>query len=56
MFNFIFAIFRVILLPFSERLMDIVIGNAILKKENEILKRKRRKNSSSGLVIDYFMH
>jgi len=41
MFKFIVAIFRVILLVFSVRHMDIVIKNAILKKENEILKRKK---------------
>ena len=34
MFNFILTILRVILLPFSAKLMDIVIANAILKKKN----------------------
>ena len=42
MFNFIVTIFRIIFLLFSAREMDIVIKNAILKKENEILKRKKK--------------
>jgi hypothetical protein len=42
MFNFILTIFRVIFLLFSARNIDIVIANAILQKENEILKRKRK--------------
>ena len=42
MFNFIVTIFRVIFLLFSARNEDIVITNVILKKENEILKRKRK--------------
>jgi hypothetical protein len=42
MFNFILTIFRVIFLFFSARNIDIVIANAILQKENEILKRKRK--------------
>jgi hypothetical protein len=37
MFNFILAILRVIFLVFSPKRMDIVMSNAILKKENEIL-------------------
>jgi len=43
MFNFIVTIFRAIFLLFSARHMDIVIKNAILKKENEILKRKKKE-------------
>ena len=39
MFNFILAVLRVIILLLSAKHMDIVIANAILKKENEILKR-----------------
>jgi len=42
MFNFIVTILRVIFLLFSARNIDIVITNALLKKENEILKRKRK--------------
>ena len=55
MFNFIVTIFRVVFLLFSARHMDIVIKNALMKKENEILKRKKRIGSSSGFLIDYFM-
>ena len=40
MFNFILTIFRIMFLLFSARNMDIVLANAIMKKENEILKRK----------------
>ena len=43
MFNFIVMIFRVVFLLFSARDMDIVLKNAILKKENEILKLKKRR-------------
>ena len=43
MFNFILTILRVIFSLFSTKHMDIVIANAILKKENEILKRKKKK-------------
>ena len=41
MFKFVLAILRIIILLFSAKRMNIVIANAILKKENEILKRKR---------------
>jgi len=43
MFNFIVTIFRVVFLLFSSRHMDIVLKNAILKKDNEILKRKKKE-------------
>ena len=43
MFNFILAILRVIFLFLSPKRMDIVMSNAILKKENDILKRQRRE-------------
>ena len=43
MFNFIVTIFRVVFLLFSARQMDIVLKNALLKKENEILKRKNKE-------------
>ena len=47
MFNFILTIFRIMFLLFSARNMDIVLANAIMKKENEILKRKRKDRLNS---------
>ena len=41
MFNLILLIMRSIFFLFSSRQLDILIENAILKKENEILKRKK---------------
>lgn len=43
MFNFILLIMRAILLLYPAWQMDMVVENAILKKENEILKRKKKK-------------
>jgi len=43
MFKFIVAIFRVIFLLCSGRKMNIIIENAILNKEIEILKRKNKE-------------
>ena len=54
MFNFISAILRVIFIPFSTKRIDLVIANAILKKENEILKRKRRERLKLGFFDKLF--
>ena len=43
MFKFILMIIRTILMLFSKRHRDIIVENAILKKENEILKRKKKE-------------
>ena len=51
MFNFIVTIFRVFFLFYSLKHMDIVIKNAILKKENEIL-RLKKKERIKELILD----
>jgi len=56
MFNFIVTIFRVVFLLFSSRHMDIVIKNSILKKENEILKRKKRIGSNSSFLTERILY
>ena len=43
MFNFILLIMRAVFLLFSVRQINIAVENAILKKENEILTRKRKR-------------
>ena len=43
MFNFIVAILRVIFKMCSERKLNIILENGILKKENEIIKRRNIK-------------
>jgi len=42
MFNFILLIMRWIFFLFPSKQLDILVENAILKKENEILKRKKK--------------
>ena len=42
MFNFILLIMRWIVFLFPSKQLDILVENAILKKENEILKREKK--------------
>ena len=42
LFNFILLIMRAIFFLFPSRQLNILVENAILKKENEILKRKKK--------------
>ena len=42
MFNFILLIMRAVFFLMSARQMEIIVENSILKKENEILKRKKK--------------
>ena len=42
MFNLILLIMRAIFFLFPSRQLDMIVENAILKKENEILKRKKK--------------
>ena len=42
MFNFILLIMKAVFFLFSTAHMDMIIENSILKKENEILKRKKK--------------
>ena len=57
MFNLILLIMRSIFFLFPSRQLDILIENAVLKKENEILKWKvRRKiDSSSDFLINFIL-
>ena len=42
LFKFILIIIRAVFLLYPTRQMEMVVENAILKKENEILKRKKK--------------
>jgi len=42
MFNFFLLIMRSIFFLFPSRQLDMIVENAILKKENDILKRKKK--------------
>lgn len=43
MFNFLLMIIRIVFIFIPKHKKDIIIENIILKKENEILKRKNKK-------------
>ncbi len=43
MFNFIFIIIRFVFSLISKKNKDIIVENMVLKKENQILKRKKRE-------------
>ncbi len=51
MFDFLLMIIRIVFVFIPKNKKDIIIENIILKKENEILKRKKKERMKFKLFI-----